>query len=79
MLAYSLWESFFDIPQLAIIMGCLVPISAILGHFWFSAQKNKQNNALKQSMLERGMSVEEIERVISAGVENDDDDEEEEE
>ncbi len=76
MLAYSFLESVFGVPQLAIIMGCLIPISAILGHFWFSAQKNKQNNALKQSMVERGMSAEEIERVISAGVEHDDDDEE---
>ena len=77
MLAYSLWESIFDVPQLAIIMGCLVPISAILGHFWFSTQKNKQNNDLKQSMVERGMSAEEIERVISAGVDEDEDEDEE--
>ncbi len=76
MLAYSFLESIFDVPQLAIIMGCLIPISAILGHFWYSTQKNKQNNDLKQSMVERGMSAEEIEQVISAGVEHDDDDEE---
>ena len=71
MLAYSLWESIFRIPQLPIIMGCLIPISAILGYFWHSTQKNKQNNDLKQSMVERGMSAEEIERVISAGVQDD--------
>ncbi len=71
MLAYSLWESIFRIPQLPIIMGCLIPISAILGYFWYSTQKNKQNNDLKKSMVERGMSAEEIERVISAGVEDD--------
>ncbi len=71
MLAYSFLESIFDIPQLAIIMGCLIPISAILGYFWHSTQMNKQNNDLKRSMLERGMSAEEIERVISAGVQDD--------
>ena len=76
MLAYSFLESIFDVPQLAIIMGCLIPISAILGYFWYTTQKNKQNNDLKQSMVERGMSAEEIERVISAGVEHDDDEEE---
>ena len=38
MLAYSFLESVFDIPQLAIIMGCLIPISAILGYFWYEAQ-----------------------------------------
>ena len=72
MLAYSLWE-IFSIPQLPIIMGCLIPISAILGHFWYQAQKHKSDNDLKQRMLERGMSAEEIERVISAGVEHDED------
>ncbi len=67
MLASSLWESFFRIPQLPIIMGCLIPITAILGSFWYKAQKHKNNNDLKRRMLERGMSAEEIERVISAG------------
>ena len=72
MLAYSLWESIFRMPQIAVIMGCLVPIAAILGYFWYSIKKNKQNNDLKQSMVERGMSAEEIERVISAGAQDDD-------
>ena len=67
MLAYSFWESIFHIPQLPIIMGCLIPIVAIIGHFWYEAQKNKNDNDLKRRMLERGMSAEEIERVISAG------------
>ncbi len=71
MLAYSIWESFFRIPQLPIIMGCLIPIVAIIGHFWYEAQKVKSENALKLSMLQRGMSAEEIERVISAGAEDD--------
>ncbi len=75
MLADSLWESIFRMPQIAVIMGCLIPISSILGYFWHSTQKNKQNNDLKQSMVERGMSAEEIERGISAGVEHDDDEE----
>jgi len=48
-------------------MGCLIPITAIICSFWFKAQKNKHDHDLKQSMLERGMSAEEIERVISAG------------
>ena len=71
MLAYSVWESVFRMPQIAVIMGCLIPIAAILGNFWYKAKKDKQDNDLKRSMLERGMSAEEIERVISAGVEDD--------
>ncbi len=71
MLAYSLWESIFRMPQIAVIMGCLVPIAAILGSFWYKVQKVRSENDLNLSMLKRGMSDEEIERVISAGVEDD--------
>ena len=71
MLAYSIWESFFRVPQLPIIMGCLIPIAAIIGHFWYKAQKVRSDKDLKLSMLKRGMSAEEIERVISAGAEDD--------
>ena len=71
MLADSLWESIFRMPQIAVIMGCLIPIAAILGDFWYKAQKNKHDNDLKRGMLERGMSAEEIERVISAGGKDD--------
>ena len=71
MLAYSLWDSIFRIPQLPIIMGCLIPIVAIIGNVWYKAQKDKQDHDLKRRMLERGMSAEEIERVISAGVKDD--------
>lgn len=71
MLADSFWESIFRIPQLPIIMGCLIPITAIIGTFWYKAQKDKHDHDLKRRMLERGMSAEEIERVISAGVKDD--------
>lgn len=71
MLAYSFWDSIFRLPQLPIIMGCLIPIAAIVGNFWYKAHKDKQDHDLKRRMLERGMSAEEIERVISAGVKDD--------
>ena len=71
MLAYSIWESIFRIPQLPIIMGCLIPIVAIICSFWYKAQKVRSDKELKLSMLQRGMSAEEIERVISAGAEHD--------
>ncbi|MCH7872461.1 MAG: hypothetical protein IID33_12245, partial [Planctomycetes bacterium] len=50
MLAYSVWESVFRMPQIAVIMGCLIPIAAILGNFWYKAKKDKQDNDLKRSM-----------------------------
>ncbi len=71
MMASSFWESIFRLPQLPIIMGCLIPIVAIVGNFWYKAHKHKNDHDLKRRMLERGMSAEEIERVISAGEEDD--------
>ncbi len=71
MLAYSIWESFFRVPQLPIIMGCLIPIVAIIGSFWYKAQKVKSDKDLKLSMLQRGMSAQEIDQVVSAGVQDD--------
>ena len=66
MLANSLWEYIFDMPQLPIIMGCLIPIVAIIAKVWYNTQKMRAEHELKQSMVERGMSVDEIERVIAA-------------
>ena len=63
----SFWEMALQVPQVAIIMGCLVPISAILGIYWYKAHKVRSENHLKRTMVERGMSVDEIERVIAAG------------
>ena len=69
MLAASFWHSVLGMPQIAIIMGCMIPIVAICFQFWFKAQKVQSDNHLKRLMLERGMSAEEIERIISAGTE----------
>ncbi len=45
-----------------------IPIIAIVGSFWSEVVKNRDNNQLKKAMLERGMSAEEIEQVINAGI-----------
>ena len=66
MLADNIWEMIFDMPQIAVIMGCLIPIVGIIASFWYKAQRARSENELKRSMVERGMSVEEIERVIGA-------------
>ena len=65
MLAKSIWEFVFSMPQIAVIMGCLIPIVAILGSFWYKAQQVRSENELKRTLVERGMTVEEIERVIA--------------
>jgi hypothetical protein len=45
----------FSVPIIAIIAGC-----------WAKVECVKSRNDLKRSMVERGMSPEDIERVISA-------------
>ena len=67
LLGNSIWQSAFQMPQIAIIMGCLVPIVGFICAAWYKAQKVRSDNELKHELLQRGMSAEEIERVISAG------------
>ena len=67
------WFSSLDIgawPFLVAILvglgGCLVGIVNIIAAAWRSARVSEIQAALKQDMLNRGMSAEEIERIIKA-------------
>jgi hypothetical protein len=42
-----------------------LPIVAVLAGVWFKVEQMKSENDLKRSMIERGMTVEEIERVLA--------------
>ena len=44
-----------------------LPIVAVIAHYWHEVLKTRSDNQLKQSMLDRGMSAEEIEQVMNAG------------
>lgn len=66
MLAESIWQSAFGMPQIAIIMGTLVPIVAIVATQWSKVQSHRSDNELKRDMLDRGMDAEEIERIMGA-------------
>ena len=63
MLADITW----DTGTVAVVLIFGLPIVAVLSGVWFKIEKLKSENELKRSMVERGMSVEEIERVLSAG------------
>ena len=63
MLAELVWNE----ATLAILLGCAIPLTAIIGGLWYHIEKVKSNNALKHRMIEQGLSVEEIERVMAAG------------
>ena len=53
-------------PQIAVIMGCLIPIVGVIASAWYKAQKVRSENQLKRTLVERGLSADEIERIISA-------------
>ena len=59
----GLLSSPMAIPIVAIVVGVGVPV---ITYYWFELEKHKEDCKLKRSMVERGMSVEEIERVLSA-------------
>ena len=66
MLAESIWQSVFGMPQILFITGGLVGIVAIAFTHWSSVEKSRSDNDLKRDMLDRGMDAEEIERVMGA-------------
>lgn len=64
-------ESMFEvsgtlIPIIAIGGGLLIPIVAIIAHSWHRMRHLELEIGLKNEMIARGMSAEEIERVIRA-------------
>ena len=53
--------------SLGIICGCAVGAAAIVSDAWRKVRQSEDLTALKQSMLERGMSADEIATVVNAG------------
>ena len=63
-----MWEKIFSSPDtLVLVLAFSIPIIAVVGHYWHEIVKNRSNTELKRSMLERGMSAQEIEQVLNAG------------
>ena len=58
---------FSNTSSLTILLIFSIPIIAVGGYYWHEVMKNRSNNELKKSMIERGMSADEIERVMNAG------------
>ena len=54
------------IALVALVGGLLIPLVAIIGGLYVTHRKFQVEAALKQQMLERGMSAEEIKEVIGA-------------
>ncbi len=66
MLAAQIWHKIFNMPQFLFVIGGLIAISAIIATNWYKAQKLQSENSLKRTLAERGMSADEIERIIAA-------------
>jgi hypothetical protein len=62
MLSEIIWNE----ATLAIGFGCAIPIVAIIAGFWYKTVKTTSEIELKRTMVERGMSADEIERVLAA-------------
>jgi hypothetical protein len=54
------------IPIIGIVAGCTVGLAAVIANNWRSVRRAEVEAALKQDMLNRGMTVEQIERVVRA-------------
>jgi len=61
MIGEILWNE----KTIAVAGAFAVPIAAIVGSFWYKWNKARADHQLKQSMINRGMSVEEMERVLA--------------
>jgi hypothetical protein len=67
MLADYFWNAFLRPDVLGIVFGCAIPIVAIVAGFWYQTAKVRSENDLKRSMIERGFTAEDVERVLRAG------------
>ncbi len=72
MLAETAWSTLFELPQIAIVMGCLTGIAVIVGVVWCNVETTKSNNELKRTLVDRGLPADEIERIMAAGKDEDD-------
>ena len=66
MLAGQAWQVIFGMPQIAVIMGCLIPIAGIIAGAWCKAQNTRSEAELKRTLVEQGLSADDIVRIIAA-------------
>lgn len=66
-------DKLLDPATLSILLIFGLPVFAVIGHYWHKIEKTKSDNDLKRRMVDSGLSVEEIERVLNAGSSKDDD------
>ena len=60
-------EIVWNKQSLAVCGAFAVPLAVIIGSAWYKMNRVRYECELKRSMIERGMSADEIERVMAAG------------
>lgn len=72
MLASFDWNQFLTSPfgwlSVAVIGGVIGSIASSITGNWRRVREAEQMAVLKQNMVERGLSAEDIERILNAGV-----------
>lgn len=65
------WNHFFSSPfgwlSVAVVAGVIGSIASSITSSWRRIREAEQMAALKQNMVERGLSAEDIERILNAG------------
>lgn len=65
------WNHFFASPfgwlSIAVVAGVISSIASSITGNWRRIRESEQMAVLKQNMVERGMSADEIERILNAG------------
>jgi hypothetical protein len=67
----TMWELFARDPKALILLvgilcGTLIAIVAIIAYHWGAVRQAESETSLKQDMLQRGLSVDDMERVLKA-------------
>jgi hypothetical protein len=63
-----LGEIIWNKDMIETVLKFSIPLVTIIGGIWYQLERTRSRNELKRSMVERGMSADEIERVLAARV-----------
>ena len=61
------WSQLLRMPTLVFVVGSVIAVIAIVLPHWRRVREVEAASRLKQKMVDRGFSADEIERVLSAG------------
>ncbi len=62
------WNALFEMPNPVFFCGAVVAVAAIIAPQWRKATQSRNETRMKERMIERGFSADEIERVTRAGL-----------